>query len=215
MTLSAKPWNVTHCFTWIPMLAIFRPSVQTPVRPGIPFRRDADRVEPADQDLFELAQIPVEIPAPSAEIENRISHELPGGVQGHVAAALDVEHLEAPRRQQPMPEAAGWSRGCCGPSVTTGSCSTRSSRSSAMLAGHAPPAEPPLQLQHLAVGAPAQVDHRDGRSWPRPGARRSLRPISRHQAARPPRATSRPARPKDSMDRQSQETRARRSRAPR
>src|SRR5690606_34663691 len=33
-TLSAKPCIVTHCLTWMPMLASLRPRVQTPVLPG-------------------------------------------------------------------------------------------------------------------------------------------------------------------------------------
>jgi hypothetical protein len=31
VTLRANPCQVTHCFTWMPMLAILRPRVHTPV----------------------------------------------------------------------------------------------------------------------------------------------------------------------------------------
>ena len=31
VTFRANPCHVTHCFTWIPMLAILRPRVHTPV----------------------------------------------------------------------------------------------------------------------------------------------------------------------------------------
>src|SRR5207248_1232323 len=56
--------------------------------------------EGVDQRLFDFSQIPVQILAMALEIDDRISHQLAGSVKCHVAAALDLEKLDAPGLQK-------------------------------------------------------------------------------------------------------------------
>ena len=94
VTLSAKPCRVTHCFTWIPMLAILRPAVHTPVRPGFRSASMPSRPSAWIRTSSRLAEVPVEIRPMVPQIEDRIADQLAGAVEGDVAAALDLEDLD-------------------------------------------------------------------------------------------------------------------------
>jgi hypothetical protein len=50
--------------------------------------------------VLELAQVPVQILLVAPEIDDGISNQLPRSVKGDVAASLDLEHLDSPRRQE-------------------------------------------------------------------------------------------------------------------
>src|SRR4051794_18642196 len=71
--------------------------------PGVfvdPFTLYAERGESVDESVLELPQIPVEVLAMLLEVEDRITHELARAMEGDVAAALDLEQLDATRGQQ-------------------------------------------------------------------------------------------------------------------
>ena len=137
LTLSAKPWSVTHCFTWMPMLAILRPARPHAGEARVPLGGDAERGQRVDQRRLELAQVPVQVLPVLAQVEDRIADQLARPVVGHVAAALDLRAPRRPAARAPPGRAAGCVARVPRPSVTTGSCSTSSSRSSCRSPGHA------------------------------------------------------------------------------
>ena len=63
----------------MPMLAIFRPRVQTPVSPGLRSAVDPQRAERADQGGLELPQIPVQVLPVLPQIDDRVAHQLARG----------------------------------------------------------------------------------------------------------------------------------------
>jgi hypothetical protein len=56
---------------------------------------DVEPLQGADQGLFEVPEILVQVFPVRAEIENRIPNELAGAVVGNVSSPADVEHLDA------------------------------------------------------------------------------------------------------------------------
>ena len=87
------------------------------------------------------------------------------------------------------------------PRVTTGSCSTSRSRSSSISPLDPRAAEPPLQLEHLEVGAAAEVDHAAATALTRPpgGTARRARDTPATPARGP--SPSEPGAPEQSVDR--------------
>ena len=203
VTLSAKPCSVTHCFTWTPMLAILRPAgpdagvARDSGRPGCPAAPSA-----ADQRLLELAQVPVQVGAVLPQVEDGIADQLPRAVEVTSPPRSTSTHLDAALAQSSARAAAGSSAWVPRPSVTTGSCSTRSSRSSLSSPSIARAHQAALQLEHLGVRPPAEVDRPGRRGVTRPAARAGAgRSSDGHdrrrrapgRAARPARAGGRPA----------------------
>ena len=139
------------------MLAILRPRVHTPVSPGERSAGDAQRGQRGDEPGLELAQVPVEIFPVLAQVEDRISHELARPVVGHVAAALDLRDLEpAPlelRRGERQAARAG-----AAPQRDHRLVLHQEQEILVPLSRHPLPAEGSLQLEHLAVGAPPEID---------------------------------------------------------
>ena len=66
----------------------------------VPLGGDAELRECGDERFLEGAEIPVEVRPVAAQVEDRITHQLPGPVERDVAAALDLEHVDAFRVQQ-------------------------------------------------------------------------------------------------------------------
>src|SRR2546430_12537054 len=48
-----------------------------------------------DQRLLEGAEVPVEVPLVTRQVDDRVADELAGSVERHVPAALDLEDLDA------------------------------------------------------------------------------------------------------------------------
>ena len=149
VTLSANPWNVTHCFTWMPMLAILRPAVHTPVSPGCRSAAEPERAQRGDERRLELAQVPVQVLPVLPEVEDRVADELARAVVGHVPAALDLGHLD------PAPLELGRRERQAGRPGAAAQGDHRlvldqQQEVVPALAGHALPAERALQLEHLA-----------------------------------------------------------------
>ena len=82
------------------MLAIFRPPVHTPVNPGVPLGHDPQGAERVDERLLDCAQVPVQVLLVVGQVEHRVAHQLAGAVEGHIAAALDLEDLDAARPER-------------------------------------------------------------------------------------------------------------------
>ena len=99
-TFSAKPWLVTQREIRTPMAASFASPTQMPVRPGNAAGRDAERADGPNQDLLEVAHVPMDVAAIGLEIDDRIADELPGAVIRHVAATAGLEQANARRRER-------------------------------------------------------------------------------------------------------------------
>ena len=70
------------------------------MKPALRSACDPERAERVDERLLDLSQIPVQVALVALEIDDRIADELSGAVERHVAAALDLEQLDAARREQ-------------------------------------------------------------------------------------------------------------------
>src|SRR2546430_593595 len=66
----------------------------------VPLGGNAELRECGDERVFEGAEIPVEVLPVAAQVDDRITDQLPGPVERDVAAALDLEHVDAFRVQQ-------------------------------------------------------------------------------------------------------------------
>src|SRR5947208_7437096 len=55
----------------------------------------AEPGERVDQRLLEGAEVPVELPLVTRQLDDRVADELAGSVERHVPAALDLEDLDA------------------------------------------------------------------------------------------------------------------------
>src|SRR2546426_7389534 len=55
----------------------------------------AEPGERVDQRLLEGAEVPVEVPLVTRQVDDRVADELAGSVERHVPAALDLEDLDA------------------------------------------------------------------------------------------------------------------------
>src|SRR5881398_1584366 len=55
----------------------------------------AESGERVDQRLLEGAEVPVEVPLVTRQVDDRVADELAGSVERHVPAALDLEDLDA------------------------------------------------------------------------------------------------------------------------
>ena len=120
LTLRAKPWKVTHCFTWMPMLAIFRPSGPHPGQAGVAAPASTPSAARAvDQRRFELAQIPVQVVPVLPEIEDRDSRR--------AAPARDRSRRRRARPRRPRRPAAPAPR-CNGRLVGAGAAAERDHR---------------------------------------------------------------------------------------
>jgi len=62
---------------------------------SIPFAGNSIVGERVDQRFLDLSQVPVQILLVALEIDDRISDELAGSVEGDVSSALDLEQLHA------------------------------------------------------------------------------------------------------------------------
>jgi hypothetical protein len=69
------------------------------------FPPDPEVLQSANQALLELPQEPMKILPMLAEIEDRVSDQLPGSVKGDVSTALNLEQLDSPLLQ-----GISWSR---------------------------------------------------------------------------------------------------------
>ena len=90
-TFSAKPCMVIQRRTPTPIEAILRSSTQTPVRPVASLAATPISAQRFDQQLFQRAQVAMEILSARAKVENRIADELAGPVIGCLASAVDRE----------------------------------------------------------------------------------------------------------------------------
>ena len=85
------------------MAAILRagvPSTQTPVRPGKTVAAMAEATQEPDQRLLECTQVAVEVAVRgSGEIHDRVAHELPGGMVGHITTTLRATDGDAAPQQ--------------------------------------------------------------------------------------------------------------------
>ena len=59
--------------------------------PRVALGRYSERVERPDEGFLDAAQIPVQVPAVTFEIEDGIAHELTGAVEGNVTPPLHLE----------------------------------------------------------------------------------------------------------------------------
>ena len=66
-----------------------------PCETSDPSRGDAEFPDSANQHLFEIAHVPVDVAPVGLQIDDRIADELTGTVKGHVAAASRFEQLDA------------------------------------------------------------------------------------------------------------------------
>src|SRR5439155_1783352 len=57
----------------------------------LPLARDVEPGERVDQGLLERAQVPMQVAAVAAQVQDGIADELPRAVEGDIAAALDLE----------------------------------------------------------------------------------------------------------------------------
>src|SRR5205823_8392955 len=64
---------------------------------GLALGRDVERGERVDQDLLERTQVPMQVAAVAAQVQDGITDELPGAVEGDVAAALHLENGQVAR----------------------------------------------------------------------------------------------------------------------
>ena len=75
-------------------------AVQTPVKPAFRSAGIPNAASASMSAASSWPQIPVQVAAVPLEIDDRIADELPRPVERDVAAALDLEQLDAPRREQ-------------------------------------------------------------------------------------------------------------------
>ena len=123
---------------------------------GVAIRLDAEVAERLDQHVLEPPQVPVEVLAMCPEVEDRIADQLARTVEGHVAAALDLDHLDpAPgelrRRQR---QAAG-----PGPAAERDDRRVLHQQQHVLgdLARDPLPADRSLSFERLAVGHRAEI----------------------------------------------------------
>src|SRR5438093_1345037 len=71
------------------------PSGPHPGIARVALSRDLELGQRFDQGLLQRAKVPVQVGLMTGQVENRITHELAGAVEGHVTAALDLEDVDA------------------------------------------------------------------------------------------------------------------------
>ena len=76
------------------------PAVQTPVQPLLRSPGRSKRREGADERLFQVAQIDVQVALVVAQEKDRVADQLSGAVVGDVAAPLDLEDRDPVGGQQ-------------------------------------------------------------------------------------------------------------------
>ena len=81
---------------WTPIDAIFRGGRVEPDagEPVDPLALEAERRERADQRLLEVAAVPLHVLAVPLQVEDRVADELPGPVEGGLAAAVGLDDLD-------------------------------------------------------------------------------------------------------------------------
>src|SRR2546430_5437234 len=120
----------------------------------LPLARDVEPGERVDQGLLERAQVPMQVAAVAAQVQDGIADELPRAVEGDIAAALDLEDRQVVRLEH-VARARG--------------AAQRPARRVLEQQEHVPLEPPrdarlgerPLPLERLAVRHQAGLDHVD------------------------------------------------------
>ena len=98
--MKANPWLVIQRAMRTPMAASFSRPTQTPVSPSTRSASDAVVGRCSNQDVFEVADVPVHIATVRLEIDDGIPDDLSGPVISDVAAAAGLVDFDAARRQR-------------------------------------------------------------------------------------------------------------------
>ncbi len=98
-TLRARPWRVTQRRSLMPMAQIFE-AVGRSVDPDAGAGAGADGLdveggEGLDDDVFEEAEVGVEVEFVEVEVEDGVGNELAWAVEGDIAAAVGFDKLDA------------------------------------------------------------------------------------------------------------------------